>query len=582
VTNDEKTLLADATTDHAWPLVEHFAQMPREDPDDVNAGGDEIVNRLKALGIPVTIHNPELYLSLPKVGRLEIDGETFEAKPPSFTKPAPDGLEARLVLIGGSSKLPQGYAPNTADMFGAGYDPLPGFPDVKGALAVFHGLISTERVVQLSALGAAGIIAINPGEFTHWGGGCPFWGSPDLDDLTTKIAIPVVAVNKHAGAKLVAAAKEGRSARIFTELREGWFKSRLPVVEIPGTVEPEKFVLLHGHYDSWDVGVGDNATGNAAMVEIARVLWQNRDKLRRGVRLAWWPGHSTGRFGGSTWYADAFAADLMRNCIAQVNCDSPGCRWASSYEHIPWMAENIAFVTGVVRDSVDGDASGRRPPPANDYSFTNLGITGYLSSSSRIPAKEVTERGYYYVIGNGGNIEWHTVHDRMHVADRDILLKDIKLYLLAVFRNANAELLPYDWRALLAEYSQTVAAYQKAAGDRFDLTPVAKAITALDGLLSSFNTAIRDGAIAPAKANTVLLKLSRKLVPLNYARSTAYRRDLALPPAPLPWLAIATELDRYPEAAAGAARTHLLRGSNHVIGELTAAADLVEAALAAA
>ena len=31
-------------------------------------------------------------------------------------------------------------------------------------------------------------------------------------------------------------------------------------------------MLLHGHYDSWDVGVGDNATGNATLLEIARVL----------------------------------------------------------------------------------------------------------------------------------------------------------------------------------------------------------------------------------------------------------------------------------------------------------------------
>jgi hypothetical protein len=62
---------------------------------------------------------------------------------------------------------------------------------------------------------------------------------------------------------------------------------------------------LHGHYDSWDVGVGDNATGDAAMLEIACALWTHRDKLRSAAsRIAWWPGHSTGRFAGSTWYAD--------------------------------------------------------------------------------------------------------------------------------------------------------------------------------------------------------------------------------------------------------------------------------------
>ena len=284
----------------------------------------------------------------------------------------------------------------------------------------------------------------------------------------------------------MAAAKAGEPVRVVTALDEGWCQAKLPVVEIRGTEQPEQFVLLHGHYDSWDVGVGDNATGNAAMLEIARVLWQHRGKLKRSVRLAWWPGHSTGRFAGSTWYADRFAIDILRNCVAQINCDSPGCRWATSYEIIPWMAENAAFVADVVRDAVGKPASGRRPPAANDYSFTNLGITGYLSSSSRIPAAEVAARGYYYVMGNGGNIEWHTVFDKFEIADRNILLDDIKVYLLAVWRNANAVLLPYDWSALLVEFADTVSNYQRAAGSRFDLAPARDAVAALQDSVARF------------------------------------------------------------------------------------------------
>ncbi len=34
-----------------------------------------------------------------------------------------------------------------------------------------------------------------------------------------------------------------------------------------------EFVLLLGHLDGWHFGVGDYATGDATMLEVARVLW---------------------------------------------------------------------------------------------------------------------------------------------------------------------------------------------------------------------------------------------------------------------------------------------------------------------
>ena len=216
-------------------------------------------------------------------------------------------------------------------MFGDNFDPAPGTPDVKGKIVVQLGMINSDRAAAVEMLGAVGIIFVNPDKYAHWGGGSYTWGTSDLEDLPHRPGIPSVAVNNADGKALIALAEKGGSAEIVTQFETGWFKSILPVVEIPGKREPDKFVLLHGHYDSWDVGVGDNATGDACMLEIARMLWTHRDKLERSVRVAWWPGHSTGRFAGSTWYADEFGLDLARNCLAHLNCDSPGCRDATEY-----------------------------------------------------------------------------------------------------------------------------------------------------------------------------------------------------------------------------------------------------------
>src|SRR5438132_700763 len=145
-------------------------------------------------------------------------------------------------------------------------------------------------------------LLISPGERIHEGICTTIWGSPDLDSIGRKPTIPVLAVNKAEGAWLRALAEAGAvKVRYATKLDEGWRPIPVLVAEIRGTVEPEKFVLLHGHIDSWHQGIGDNATGDATLLEVARVLVQHRQHLRRSVRIAWWSGHSHGRYAGSTW-----------------------------------------------------------------------------------------------------------------------------------------------------------------------------------------------------------------------------------------------------------------------------------------
>jgi len=49
-------------------------------------------------------------------------------------------------------------------------------------------------------------------------------------------------------------------------------------------------------------GPGENAAIDtiAAMLVLALALHEVRDRLRHGLRVAWWPGHSNARYAGST------------------------------------------------------------------------------------------------------------------------------------------------------------------------------------------------------------------------------------------------------------------------------------------
>lgn len=569
MTELEKQILDQITLDHAWSLIERFSTMVREHPDDVNAAAQVIVERLEALGVPVTVYDADLYLSLPKPSYVEAGGRRYEAKAPSMSAIALDGVTAPLVYV------PSRRATGADDLFDTVSGDALRAADVRGKIVVTEGFAGPANTAEFEAAGAAGLIAVNPGVDVHWGTCTTIWGSPDLHDLPRKPKIPAVAVNRPDGEALIELARRGAEAKVVAVLEEGWYASKVPVVSIPGTEEPEKFVLLHGHYDSWDVGVGDNATGDATLLEIARVLWHNRQHLKRSVRIAWWPGHSTGRYAGSTWFADTFALDLDENCVAQVNCDSPGCRWATEYIDVSLTAETEAFAAGVIRDAVGQPMRAERAAQAGDYSFNNIGISSYFMLLSTMSPEARAEKGYYPVGGCGGNIAWHTENDTIEVADEEILLKDLRIYTLAVLRNANAEVLPFDWRVTAAEFADTLREYQRRAGDRFSFDLAMEATAELGKALDAFYDAVASGRIAPKQANEVIMRLARLLIPVNFTREPRFWHDPAVTIPPLPALAVAAELDRYQGDHLGFAKTHLTRAQNAYVATVRQATRLV-------
>jgi hypothetical protein len=566
-----------ATVDHAWPLIERFSTLEREHPRDVETAAQDIVSGLTALGIPVTVHEPELFLSIPGGAEVRVGGRVCRAKPMAMSRATP-GTSAPLLY------LPNQQDPSLEEFFSrpAGSDRD---ADVRGRIVITEGFGMPGKVAHYEALGAVGLVAVNPGKNAHWGICTTVWGTPDLHDLPRKPSLPVVAVNAADGQALIERARRCEIGTIVSALEEGWYRSPIPVVKIAGAAEAEPFVLLHGHYDSWDVGVGDNAVGDGTMLEIARVLWTRRADLNRSVWIAWWPGHSTGRYAGSTWFADHYAAELYESCIAQVNCDSPGCRWATEYLDISWMSETEAFAKGIIKDIAGKEAKGERPYQAGDYSFNNIGISAYFMLLSTMSPEDRAAKGYYAVGGCGANIAWHTEDDTMEIADRTILLTDIKIYLAAVMQAANDTIAPFDFEATLREFTGTLDRYQRAAGTEFSFEPSRQAIATLGTAVESLGAAAARMAGRPAgdaavrRINRAIRRLARHLVPVNFTTRPGFFHDHAESIPPLPDLAPATEMTAADASRRGFIRTHLTRGQNRFVAALNDARRDIEIAL---
>jgi hypothetical protein len=581
----ERKLIDDMSLDEPWDLIEEFSTLVRiSGSHEERQAASYIVDRLQSWGVPHQVFEPELYLSVPLHATVDLGspvGRSIDAKTPSFSmSTGPEGLAGEVVYI------PRSPASNVVGV----YDPPAQIyaKDIRGRIVLTEGLSGPDEVLYFTERGSIGQIFINPGTRIHWSICSPIWGAPDLDSIGDKPTAAVVDVNRQEGDYLLQMLQQGIvQAIIRTELREGWCCCPLIVAEVKGSSEPEKFVLAHGHLDSWDVGIGDNATGDAALLELARVLWRNRSQLKRTIRLAWWPGHSTGRYAGSTWYADHFGPDLASNCIAHLNIDSPGCRWADHYSHVCWMTELEAFCKKTIMDATGQDAHGTRPYRAGDYSFNNLGISGLFMLLSEIPQEKLKDLDYYPVGGCGGNIGWHTEDDTLEIADRDNLERDIKVYTLALARLANSPVHPLDFIAVLDEHRATLDVYQKSAGDIFDLEPLVLEAQALKAALELFydkadGLATRSFSEAEVqRVNRTLLELSRLLVTVNFARRGSARQDPAIAIDPLPDLAFVKQIQSLP-IDSDDYRFHLaqlVRGRNRALHTYRRAQKLLERVL---
>lgn len=552
-TTVEESVLAAISPDLPWQTVVDLSTTVRLSGNEDEAKAIAyLTGKLDEYGVAYTLHTPTLFVSWPLGASLRTLGEggfAVAAKTPAMSI-STGGKEIEGELVYAAS----GQAKSTTSLFAAADF---GDADFTGKIVITEGLPMPGKVNDIARRGAAAAVFVGPGQRIHEGVCTTIWGSPDLDSMDRQPNLPILAVNNPEGMKLIEAAKAGSVQVAFsTNLDTQW--RPIPILEatITGTAAPEEFVLVHGHLDGWHIGVGDNLTGDATLLELARVFQANADGLKRTVKFAWWSGHSHGRYAGSTWYAEEFAIELAENCVAHVDCDSPGCRWTTVYKDLMFTEETAPVVASAVKDITGEPIEWARPLRAGDYSFNNLGISGYLMLSSTMTDELRAEKGYYPVGGCGGNIAWHTEDDILEIGDKDNLYRDVKVYAAAVLRVVNAGVPAFDFRLTLDLFESTIAGYQKIAGDRFDFSPALPEIAALRTDLDAFYATVdglasADAGDAAAKAaSKTQRQLARILVSVNYSRDSRFKQDpaetiLALPDLSLVSKVVAVDADSH-------------------------------------
>jgi hypothetical protein len=450
--------------------------------------------------------------------------------------------------------------------------------DVRGKIVLSDGLAMPGKTRAASLAGAIGQVHIND-EHIHEMCISSVWGTPTPETAPLLPNVPAVGVTREDGARLKQHLADGPvSVRLVTEPYRAWTLIPTLTANLTGT-EEDRFVLFSGHVDSWHLGVMDNGTANATQLEVARLLAERRNELRRGVRLAFWSGHSHGRYASSAWYADAHWHDLHERCICHVNVDSVGAKGATVLEEAPTMAETYSFGREVMQEVTGTELEYRRISRSSDQSFWGHGIpTLFATLSEQARDDSETAAAMAQLLGagtRGGGLGWwwHTTEDTRDKIDDDNLVRDAQVYAETVWQLCTLARLPFDFAATADELVQTLDRYHEAANGRLDLQRTR-------ALALDLARELRDGALDnlnPIQANSLLIELGHLLIPINYTRSGPFEHDLALSTPPLPGLAESELLGRLdPDGdELRFLRTRLVRERNRIEHALRAALRLV-------
>ncbi|MCL6554386.1 MAG: M28 family peptidase [Firmicutes bacterium] len=572
--------------------LRRFARWHRETggPDE-RAAVDYIATTLQGHGIATRLHEFRGFVSFPREATLEVvapEPMTLPCRPRSFgASTPPEGVEGELVFVGSVAE------DRTTMIFAR-----------TGEESEYEGIDARGKVVLGTAGGPDGVKrAMEHGAIAYlhmWPSGedaihemivTSIWGTPTPESIGRLPTIPALSLKKADGERLRALMARGPvRVRIRARTETTWRTLPLLVADVPGA-EPE-FLLVGAHIDSWYEGITDNATGDVCLMEMARVAHQHRRHLRRGLRFAWWPGHSHGRYAGSTWYADTAFDELRQRALGYLNIDSPGVRETAIFDCRYNMGEVEDLTRQVVLEVTGQSPNIRRPFKAGDQSFWGIGLPS-LGAFRMLPLDH-PERAT--VGGSGAGWWWHTPADTLEQADPAILASDTQLYLTIAARVVMPPVLPFNFVPTARDFTTLLAELRQAAADGGvpldDLAAGAQRLEEQAERLERARAALaaaaaerkpgRRASARIARLNRGLMALSRILNPVLYTVEGPYDHDPALQVPMLPGLQAMRRLasldphsDEY-----GFLRTRLVRERNRVADALASAADHVEWLLA--
>jgi len=232
----------------------------------------------------------------------------------------------------------------------ADYDGL----DVKGKIVLAGGPLASVHTMACDERGAVGILSYQPNQVTGWSGDYVDnvrWGHLSPYDAKNKFAF-MISLRQARGFRARLSSGQHIRMRAVVNARMQPGNYEIVTAVIPGTDLAEEEIAFSCHLCHQQPGANDNASGAAAILEVARALKTliDRGELphpRRTIRFIWPP-----EINGTLAFL-AERQDELRKIKAVIHCDMVGGDYSitKSVLHMTHTPASLPSCVNVVGDT---------------------------------------------------------------------------------------------------------------------------------------------------------------------------------------------------------------------------------------
>ena len=256
----------------------------------------------------------------------------------------------------------------------------------------------------------------------------------DLKDAKTLTKIPVLPIS-YADAQPLLAALKGEvvpegwrgslpqtyrtgpgPAKVHLKVRSNWDIKPVydVIVKIPGSTNPDQWIVRGNHHDAWVNGAEDPVSGTVVLMEEARAfatLLKQGWKPQRTIIYCVWDGEEPGLLGSTEW-GEAHADKLRQHAVAYINSDGNG----RGYLSMGGSHTLEAFINGVARDIED--------PEKKITVWKRDQLKAIADATKPEDRKEIRDRADLRIEALGSGSDWTVFLDHLGISTLDLSYGD--------------------------------------------------------------------------------------------------------------------------------------------------------------